>query len=763
MRLHLTLFIAGILTTLGLPALPPPVLVCVIAMAAAIALAFKPMRGLGLFGLAAVWSVAHMTAGINAAIPAGAEGEIGYVDGIVDSFPLQRERSIGFQLAVRRLDIGASSVPTPGRIQLAWFDPEAAPQLGSRCEFYVRLKRPHGVVNPGGFDKERHLLAQRIAAVGYVVAHPRNSCRPKRAPLAVATWRVAIAKAVESAPIATPTAAVLKGLTVGDRSGLSAAQWDVFRRTGTAHLLAISGLHVGLAAAWTFWLLRPVCGLVTARRQELTAFRPALLAALVAAFVYAALAGFALPTRRALLALAVATLAAASVRRVASSDVLLWAMAAVLALDPLAALAGGFWLSFGAVAVLIWTSAGRVKRGAVLATAARAHLLLALGLAPVLLVVFGEVPVVSPLANLIAVPWCALLVVPLALAGVLLATFDAELAHLCWDVAARSWLPLWWLLSALAENDWLAPLAPSIDSKTALCIGLALAILSLPRGLPGRRLGVVLLCAPLLPPQPALRPGEFRVLMLDVGQGLAVYVETAHHRLLYDAGPLLGTTSDAGSRIVAPALRAVGVGALDTLVISHADADHAGGAAAVLQRFPVAELIVSPPTQELALRGAHSCARYPAWSWDGVSFTFLHPQAGFTGSRNDRSCVLLIAASGGRALLAGDIEARAEAALLRTHGSVLQADILVVPHHGSESSSTHAFIDAVRPAYAWVSAGYRNRYALPHAAVIARYAASGAEVQGTAALGALQAIVGATDLRVSARRRTHARFWRQAP
>lgn len=169
MRLHLTLFIAGILTALGLPALPPPVMVCVIALAVASAVAFKPTRGPGLLGVAAVRSVAHMTAGINAAIPSGAEGEIGYVD----SFPLQRERSIGFQLAVRHLDIGASRVTTPRRIQLAWFGPEAAPQLGSRCEFYVRLKRPHGFVNPGGFDKERHLLAQRTfgGATGRFPAH----------------------------------------------------------------------------------------------------------------------------------------------------------------------------------------------------------------------------------------------------------------------------------------------------------------------------------------------------------------------------------------------------------------------------------------------------------------------------------------------------------------------------------------------------------------------------------------------------------------
>lgn len=316
-------------------------------------------------------------------------------------------------------------------------------------------------------------------------------------------------------------------------------------------------------------------------------------------------------------------------------------------------------------------------------------------------------------------------------------------------------------MSALAANDWLAP---SIDSKAALCVALALALamLSLPGGLPRRRLGAILLCAPLLPPQLALHPGAFRVLTLDVRQGLAVYVETAHHRLFYDAGPLLGPATEAGSLIVAPALRALGVGALDTLVISHADADHAGGGAAVLHRLPVAELIVSPPTQELALGGAGSCAGYPAWSWDGVSFAFLHPQAGFSGSRNDRSCVLLIAAAAGRLLLAGDIEARTEAALLRTHGGVLQADILVAPHHGSKSSSTAAFIDAVRSAYAWASASYRNRYAQRHAAVIARYTASGAEDQGTAALGALQATVSVADLRVPARRRTHPGFWRQA-
>ena len=662
-----------------------------------------------------------------------------------------------------------------GTRQVAAADAAPAPpfRAGERWRLTVRLKPPHGSVNPGGFDFEAWLLERGIGATGYVRDSPSAELLGEADGIGakIDRRREAIRARLHRAMAGEPYAGVIVALAIGDQDAIDDAGWALFNRTGTTHLMSISGLHVTLLAA----LLAALTGFVWRRVpwlvDRIPSRRAALLAGALAALAYAALAGFGIPAQRTVLMLGVVVVAMLSGRAVSARRVLLLALAVVLAIDPWAVLAPGFWLSFATVAVLLVSSGGQeggegsVGRRARRAVAGfgRSQWFATIATVPFLAAAFHRLSLISPLANAVAIPAIGFVIAPLAVAAALLPVDAiAQFAHAL--LAA-----LMVVIEALGALPWAVLHLPEVSG---LAIGLALtgvALLTLPAGMPVRWLGLVLFLPVLAPPTTVPVDGEARVSFLDIGHGLAVIVRTHRHTLLFDAGPALPGRFDAGERVVVPALRALGVGRIDTLLISHEDSDHAGGAAAVLRELPVAALVGSLPDGHALRRGEtpyRRCVAGEGWQWDGVDFTFLHPPAtAFDDPRRTRnrlSCALRITAAGGQSLLiTADLEGADEARLVREMAPALRAQVMQVPHQGSKHSSTPAFVEAVGARAVVVPAGYRNPYGHPHPEVVARYARAGARLWRTDRDGAVSVELGA-QLTVTGLRGERPRYWRRS-
>lgn len=656
----------------------------------------------------------------------------GHVTGLVQAND-RRER---FRFVVDRGWHADQRIALPDTIRLAWYHHgEARIAPGERWRFTVRLKRPRGFQNPGGFDYARWLFLEGLGATGYVRTEPR----PVRlgavaAPLERA--RSGLRERIRTASAQLEFSGILQALTVGDRDRIESARWDTLIATGTNHLIAISGLHIGLAALLGFQIGRWLWRLGGRWRERLPAPIFQACCALALAAPYAALAGFALPTQRALIMLTAGLAAIVLRRRARPAEGMAAAAIAVLLLDPLAPLTPGFWLSFGAVAAILWLMCGRLGARGRGRGWLRLQLGIALALTPLLIVFFGRSALVAPLANLIAVPWVSVAVVPPALAGAVLAAPWAEGAAVLFAAADMALHALWWLLEPLARLPFAQWQRPAPPWWGVLLAGIGAAWLLAPRGVPGKvAAGVMLL--PLmvwLPERPAR--GEVWLDLLDVGQGLAAVVRTAEHTLVYDTGDRFSARFNAGEAVVVPFLRAVGVTRLDALVVSHGDEDHAGGTEAVRRAYPPAAYWSSVPHRLDGDPGY--CARGSEWHWDGVRFRFLHPDRDGAWLGNDGSCVLRIDAPGGSILLPGDIEEPAERALVQRNAD-LAADVVVAPHHGSASSSTPALVRAVAPEWVLYPVGYRNRWDFPSDEVMARWRPAG--LARTDCGGALHVVV----------------------
>ena len=705
------------------------------------------------------WAGCAIDAAEHALLPVALEDDSLAIGARVAGFPMPSESGYLFELADSEAR-GAAAMVLPARLRVSWRGAPRPPRLGDWCELHVRLRRPHGLANPGGIDVERAALVRHLGASGYVIAHPGNHCARIATRRELDGLRAWLARGIEHAVVERGAAAAIKALAVDDRSALTADQWDVMRRTGTAHLLAISGLQITLAAGWCFVLSRWLLGLLWAWRQNYLVLRAAWLASALAAWGYTLVAGAGLPSVRAAVMVGFAAAAALRGRRALSWDSFLASLVALVAWDPLCLLGSGLWLSFGAVAVLIALAGSRARMHP-LRLAWRTHVVMAFALAPLSAVLFGEVPWCAPFANLLAVPWTNVFVVPLVLLGMLCAAWAPMAAALLWDCAARLWAPLEQLLGWMAGAPTVA-LDHELGLVGAALVSGGLMVLALPRAVPGRALGVLLLAVIALPRERPLLHGEFRVTQLDVGQGLAVLVRTRGHALLYDTGPRWWAGGDAGERVVVPALRALGVPRLDELLISHADLDHVGGAASILARVPVTRVLSGEPLTVPRGVATGPCRAPLRWQADGVTFEILHPRGGESfAKRNDRSCVLAVRGAYGRALLSGDIELGVERTLLARDHAALAADVLSVPHHGSASSSSAAFVQAVHPRVALIGAGLHNRYQLPQAAVVARYRAGGAEVMNSASSGAVSVDLARRGLRVERYRTAQWGWWRR--
>lgn len=623
---------------------------------------------------------------------------------------------------------GEASVLAGRRLRLSWYGRAPAFAPGEHWALTVRLRRPRGVLNPGGFDFERRALERRLAATGYV-RNPQSAQRSHEAG-GLDAWRATMANRIGAAG-ESPSLRFVRALALGDTRGLGERDWEVLRATGLSHLLAISGFHVGVVAGFAalfarvlYWLWPPL-GLRLPRPQG------AAVLALCAAAGYAAAAGFALPTLRAMLMIAAALLARLLRRPHTAAQSLALALIALLLVDPLAVLGAGFWLSFLGVAWLLWCLPRDAGAGYLRALLG-AQGVAALGLLPLTVWFFGQASLAGPLVNLAGIPWITLLVVPLALLGLLAELLHAGLGSALWRLAAWAMDMFWPWLERVADLRGALVWLPEPTLAALLLALLGAFWLLLPRGVPGKALALLLFAPLLWPARDKLAPGEFELAMIDVGQGSALVVRTAGHALLYDTGPAYAGGLDMGEAAVVPALRATGVTRLDALVVSHGDNDHAGGLGAVRRAYAPARVLAPSGWRD----GETSpCLADQGWEWDGVRFEFLHPPPHFPYLGNEASCVLRVAGAHGAALLPGDIGEVVEQRLLRERPESLPADVLVVPHHGSRGSSSAAFVAAVSPRYALYGVGHRNRFDFPRPEVVARYDAAGADRLDSAADG----------------------------
>ncbi|MDR2219494.1 MAG: DNA internalization-related competence protein ComEC/Rec2 [Methylobacillus sp.] len=683
-----------------------------------------------------LWAAGYAQVRLADELPSAWEGRDIRVVGVVADLPQLQERGERFLFNVEQVETEGASVPS--RISLTDYEFNMASKQqpgrvfhpGERWRLTVRLKQPHGAWNPHGFDFEAWALERNIRATGYIredAANTRLAPQVWRPAYLVERVREAVRDRFRTVLGDAPYAGILQALVIGDESAIPNRDWELFRKTGVVHLVSISGLHITMIAGLIFALVQALW-----RRSEILTLRmparkAATVAGLIAAFAYALLAGFSVPTQRTVFMLAALAAALWSGRAGSMSLALCWAVFVVILLDPWAVTAPGFWLSFGAVALLVYVGSCRLEqRMHWFREALRSQWVIALGLTPLLIALFQQVSIISPLANAIAIPLVSLVVTPLALLGAVIpvdailhlshGVMDACMRFLqfCADLPLAVWQqhapPSWAIIAAVAGAIWLL----------------------LPRGFPLRWLGLAALMPMFLLAPPPPVPGAMQVTVLDVGQGTAAVIRTAHHALLYDTGPKYSSEADSGNRIIVPFLRGEGIARLDGMMISHDNMDHSGGAASIFSAMPVGWLASSlPPESDLhaLARRDMRCFAGQNWTWDGVHFEVLHPAPESYDlvklKDNDRSCVLKVSSAYGSVLLTGDIEQRTENELIARDGGALKSDVLLAPHHGSKTSSTAAFVENTHPSATVFTVGYRNRFRHPRPEVEERYSRAG--------------------------------------
>jgi competence protein ComEC len=779
MRCAIVGFVAGAAVLQTRATLPAADIMAALAACAVLLLAWRrfivvQVLSGAMLGLS--WAALLASLALAPQLDPGDEGRDLTLVGVVDSLPYAFAQGVRFNFAVEHVAGAATTVPP--RIALAWYASAAAKpatiQPGERWRLTVRLQRPHGSANLGGFDYEAWLLEQGVRATGYVrpaAGDRRVNAFVPRFGTVVERCRALLRERILLALAGKPYAGVIVALVIGDQRGIPQSDWDIFNRTGIGHLISISGLHItmvaGLAALAASSLWRRLFFTGAQLPLLLPAQKVAALVGAGVAMLYVLLAGFGIPAQRTLYMILVVAAALWCGRIACVSHVLCTALGAVVLLDPWALLWPGFWLSFGAVAAILYASTGRVRDAvtgwrAGLRTAAHTQYVATLALAPLTMLLFAQVSLASPLANAVAIPLVSFVVTPLALAGSLapapVSTGLLLAAHAVVQAMA-------WLLEALSSLRWAVWTAPAAGPWTCALAVFGVAWMLAPRGWPLRWVGIVAWLPLLaqLPTRPA--PDTFTVTAFDVGQGMALLVETAQHRLLYDTGPAYSPESNGGSRVVIPYLRARGVNALDGVIVSHSDLDHVGGALALLAAVRVDWMASSLwPNHPAALAARHHvrCVAGQRWHWDGIDFEMLHPAAASYADlqlkANARSCTLRISNGKKTVLLAGDIEAAQEAQLLSTQPGKLRADVLLAPHHGSGTSSTEAFLAAVGPAVGIFQVGYRNRYKHPKQTVWDRYGAHGIARWRTDDTGAVTIDVDA-DITLHSYRADHPRYW----
>lgn len=736
--------------------LPHSDLLQLLFVAFVVLLASRRCRAAGVLLLGFVIFSVAATSNLERRLQAQFEGDSLLADVRILDFPKINGESVSMLVEP------VADARLPPRSRVTWFEPPDMPRVGEVWTMELRLRRPRGSSNPGGFNVEDWMFREHIHASGYVVPGNRNK-RLLAEPLTL-RWRLRQSFVDFAIAHGGPAAPVIAALGVGTRHLLAPSDWERYARTGTSHLMAISGLHVGLAATATFAVVTVLSALLRLPGNHLG---HATIFAMLVAGVYALLSGFAVPAQRATFMLAL--LALAFVLRQQPKPMLIVAQASLLVylIDPIALLRPGFGLSFTAVIVLLWrTNLERRRRAQTGPVSAATHglrsllaiqLVLLVGLLPLTALIFQRIAFAAPLVNLLAVPVFSLVTVPSTLGSLLLHAVLPDAAAVLLQFAVASVLFVERLIGFFASLSWLN-LALATSRMQWLLFACTCLWLLLPRTWPGRWVGLLavvsIACArPDTPPRHC-----FDAHVLDVGQGLAVVVQSHSRTLLYDTGAAYRGRS-AAQRVILPFLRYRGITAVDWLVVSHADNDHAGGVDTLHASIPVGGIYAGELEGDLPPQSRH-CTAGQRWAADGINYAFLYPGAEARRSGNNASCVLAVSAGEHRLLLTGDIEAEAERDLLG--GIALQrVSALVIPHHGSATSSTAEFVARTRPDIAISSAAYGNRWQLPRDSVVQRWHDAGAGVMDTASSGAISFRLCARDgLRWLHRNRvSEQRFW----
>lgn len=694
---------------------------------------FQVNRIFILFMLGFLWALLRAHWVLDIALPTELQGKDVLVTGVIASIPIEDKRKRRFEFDIETLEYNKEKLTSPGKARISWYSQRGSYlkediknkiklKAGQRWQFWLRLKQPHGFMNPGGFDYEGWLFQKKIRATGYIRINAKKQQFAKRLDEKTSGYNMLIFRQYLYDTIVNITSknnygGILVALAMGERTGITQEQWQVFRASGTSHLVAISGLHIGLLAGFVFLIIRrlwPYCGNAA---LYLASPRAAALGALLIAAFYAALSGFAVPAQRALIMLTIVMLSIFQRHKIQSSQVISFALLSVLLFDPMAVLSAGFWLSFAAVVIISLAGVGRLKLNPDWQIWGRLQWRISLALIPLLIFLFQQASLVSPLTNLFAIPVVSFLVVPLVLLATSIVSFIPDLASMMYSLSDTVLNVLWWVLVYLTDtpvSQWYG-VKPSFISLFLASIGFALLLT--PKGWPAKYLGFVLIMPLIFPYSRAIKQGEVEFTLLDVGQGLAAVVQTKQHTLVFDTGPKFSQTFDTGAAVVIPFVRDKNIKKLDMLVLSHKDNDHRGGLKSILQEIKVDKILSS-----YSLKGSERCQDGQRWHWDGVLFEILNPDMSVTyRKRNNASCVLRVSTKGESLLLSADIEKKAENWLVKKQSERLKSTYLVAPHHGSKTSSSRAFLDAVNPEYVFIPVGYKNRYRMPHSTVLQRY------------------------------------------
>ncbi|MFA6409000.1 MAG: DNA internalization-related competence protein ComEC/Rec2 [Gammaproteobacteria bacterium] len=684
------------------------------------------------------WALAYTNNLLDWQLPKNLEKQNITIECYIDSLPKYEAERLSFTCALEKLN----GEKNKAKILLSWYQNYPSYpvlRVGDKWRLTVKLKRPHSTANPGSFDHEAYLLENRIRATGYVVTNKFSQNKLLNShwyKYSIDRLRQYLSWRIKNSLPNSHFNAFISALTVGDQSGITQSDWQVLRRTGTIHFLIIAGLHIGFVAAFLFFIIRLLWRFFPRLCLIIPSPKAAAIFALAGAVFYSALAGFSTPTKRAIFMLIFFFLGKLTDRNFSVWSSFLVGLFIVTLINPLASLSSGFWLSFVAVFLILFSLESRLNNGTKFMRYSRLQWALTLGLIPLSLLLFEQASLISFFANLIAVPCLGFIAIPLSLSSSIILLINQKLGTLLLVLASKVFALIYFFLNWLANLPLSNFIHAVYNPWILLASSIGILLILAPRALPCRYLSLAFL-SPLfffIPKGPNYNEVWFT--LLDVGQGLASVIRTQNHVIIYDTGPKFSPESDAGNSIVVPFLLTENLKNIDLMVVSHSDQDHSGGAKSILNNLKVSKLITSTPDFFSPFPAEH-CYAGTHWNWDGVGFSFLHPPKDSNFSINNSSCVLKITSGKESILLDGDIEKIAEKKLVAQNASSLQSNILVAPHHGSISSSSLGFVQAVKPNYVLFPTGYLNRFKFPSPVVVMRYEAIGTKTLNSAETGAI--------------------------
>jgi competence protein ComEC len=730
----------------------PNTFILVLAIILAIPCWYFSYRRISYFIFGFIWASLFAVYYSNQILLHDLQGKELLVQGEIIGLTQTNKRRVRFDFKVMKSDVSL-----PDKLRLSWYYPKKELKPGQQWKFWLKLKKPHGTLNPAAFDYEKWLFSKNIGATGYIR-------RPETAQLlsekthkqSITVLRYELLKLLDGVSASKESMALIKALTLGDKSNISSAQWRVMTKSGTNHLMAISGLHIGLIAAMVYalvfalWVRLPE-GLYSAPQIAASS-------SWFAALFYATLAGFSIPTQRALIMLSLLLLTILLKRQSRPINVLSIALLLVLCFDPLSVLSTGFYLSFLAVFLILYVFSARLGLENSWKGAIKLHFLMGIALLPVLFFFFQTGSIIAPIANIIAVPVVSFILLPLSLLALVLLILTPEIAKFLFILVDQIFYYLWQFLSYLTELSFSSLVLPQPNIWQLVIAMLGLLLILAPRGIPAKYLGIILILPLFFVKIDRPEQGNIWFTLLDVGQGLSVVVETESHRLVFDTGARFSTEMDMGISTVLPFLHYRQIKVLDMLIISHADNDHIGGAKSILKEITTDKILSSVP-EELSDYHAQLCRAGQKWVWDAVEFIMLSPTELLFTSENNNSCVLQIKTKYGSVLLTGDIEKQAESRLVQKYSDRLVSKILIAPHHGSKTSSTLSFLKAVNPEIILIPADIPNRFGFPHKKVLEHYDEIGVKSLITGKEGALSIKLKKSGMEVQGYRKVAGKYW----